>query len=332
MATDLDKGGTGFHRSKVYLGPTLGWVDSPLIPARIITITGTSTIDPGDSVVLVDVAATVTVNLPDVVEWVKQSFGRPATGYERALWIKDLGGNATLFNITVHPFGGQLIDKSAANVVMNTNFQMIRLYPLFDLSGWYIESNAGINIPPGSIFDVNVNTAAAIQATKLNFLQAGTGAVNRTVQNKERDIFSVRDFGTVGDGVANDAPAINAALLAASVAGVSTVRLPSGTYRVTAPIVMQPNVTLLGDGTNSIIIQGNAANLRQVVDFAENTTATGATIRYCVVDGNRANNTGRLQGGVNERRLIYYGNIGFVTIDNCTLQNGPGYGAHGDRK
>jgi hypothetical protein len=33
------------------------------------------------------------------------------------------------------------------------------------------------------------------------FLQAGSGAVQRTVQSKLRDVVSVKDFGAVGDGV-----------------------------------------------------------------------------------------------------------------------------------
>lgn len=298
MATDLDKGGTGYHRSKVYLGPTLGWVDSPLIPARTITVT--STVDPGDSVVLVDVAAIVTVNLPDVVEWVKQSFGRPATGYERALWIKDLGGNATAFNITVHPFGGQLIDKSAANVVMNTNFQMIRLYPLFDLSGWYIESNAGINIPPGSIFDVNVNAAAAIQATKLDFIQAGTGAVHRTVQNKERDIFSVRDFGATGDGATDDTTFIQATIDAAAAHpnGRGTAYFPSTTagagYKITAPLVWKPNVNIWCDPQARIF----AATLNMEA-MLETGLGSGNRLRYCWLKG------GRWDGAFLARRGIW---------------------------
>ena len=33
------------------------------------------------------------------------------------------------------------------------------------------------------------------------FIQAGTGAVQRTVESKLQDVVSVKDFGAVGDGV-----------------------------------------------------------------------------------------------------------------------------------
>ena len=57
------------------------------------------------------------------------------------------------------------------------------------------------------------------------FTQSGTGAIQRTVENKLKDTVSVKDFGAVGDGVTNDTAAIQAALNASNV-----VYVPNGTY------------------------------------------------------------------------------------------------------
>ena len=46
-----------------------------------------------------------------------------------------------------------------------------------------------------------------------NFLfdQSGSGATTRTLQDKAREIVSVKDFGAVGDGVTDDLAAFNLA-------------------------------------------------------------------------------------------------------------------------
>ncbi len=86
-------------------------------------------------------------------------------------------------------------------------------------------------IPDGEIINSKIASSAGISSSKLDYLQNGTGAVTRTVQQKLRDSISVKDFGALGDGSTNDAPAIKAADLAAAAAGKS-LYFPSGVYMV----------------------------------------------------------------------------------------------------
>jgi hypothetical protein len=63
-------------------------------------------------------------------------------------------------------------------------------------------------------------------------------------------------FGARGDGKANDAPAIQAAIDAAQPG--DTIHFPSGTYRLDASVVVgKSGITLWGDGTGSVIQHGN---------------------------------------------------------------------------
>jgi hypothetical protein len=90
-----------------------------------------------------------------------------------------------------------------------------------------VQGYVSATITPGSINDALVAPAAGIQATKLAFTQAGTGATVRTVDSKLKDVVSVKDFGAVGDGVANDTTAF-----ANAIATNKEVFVPKGTYIV----------------------------------------------------------------------------------------------------
>ena len=66
-----------------------------------------------------------------------------------------------------------------------------------------------------------------------NFLAPGTGATTRTLDSKLGDTLSVKDFGAVGDGIADDTLKLQAAL-DASVG--KSLYLPPGTYKTTAAL------------------------------------------------------------------------------------------------
>jgi hypothetical protein len=77
------------------------------------------------------------------------------------------------------------------------------------------------------------------------------GAVAQTVQTKLEQYISVKDFGAVGDGVADDTAAIQAALTALATTG-GDLLFPQGTYKINTAISQtfadNVNVRLLGYG------------------------------------------------------------------------------------
>lgn len=79
------------------------------------------------------------------------------------------------------------------------------------------------------------------------------GAVNRPINEKLQDTVSVKDFGAIGDGVADDTDAIQAALNAAFTVGGGGVYVPTGTYKITSPLIVRSNISLYGDGASSVI-------------------------------------------------------------------------------
>ncbi len=98
----------------------------------------------------------------------------------------------------------------------------------------------------------------------ISFIQAGAGAVTRTALAKMREPVSVKDFGAIGDGVADDTAAI---LLAFQNGG--HVLFPTGTYKVTT--VLCQNVTGLTVDARSATFTsqyGNVFAFKGCDDFA----------------------------------------------------------------
>jgi hypothetical protein len=98
-------------------------------------------------------------------------------------------------------------------------------------------------------------------ASNINFLALGTGAQSRTVQSKLRDVVSVKDFGAVGNGIANDAGAIQLAINAVAAAGGGTVYLPAGNYLMNSGVTWTASgVHLKGAGVSATTLTCNFAS------------------------------------------------------------------------
>lgn len=89
--------------------------------------------------------------------------------------------------------------------------------------------------------DVNAKTYADTADT-VGYLPAGTGAVATTVQDKLRESVSVKDFGAVGNGEANDTKAIQDAIDTGK-----PVFVPAGTYYLATPLQVTSGLVIYGE-------------------------------------------------------------------------------------
>ena len=117
-------------------------------------------------------------------------------------------------------------------------------------------------------------------ADGVQFTQAGTGAVERTVESKLQDVVSVKDFGAVGDGVTDDTAAIQAAVNATQGTG-KTLYIPSAEYLVTRQGVLfstvQGPVHYAVNVTNTLTIINEGTIKFAGHDGATSTCAFGFT-------------------------------------------------------
>lgn len=109
----------------------------------------------------------------------------------------------------------------------------------------YTESNStqviftsGLIVGTEVLFTVgeSLNTTA-LSAASVSYTQGGTGAVLRNAEIKLREIVSVKDFGALGDGVSNDAIAIQTAIN--TLGNGARIYFPPGTYKATSPILAE---------------------------------------------------------------------------------------------
>jgi hypothetical protein len=105
--------------------------------------------------------------------------------------------------------------------------------------------------------------------TDTSFVQAGTGAVTLTMQGKVRERVSVKDFGAVGDGIANDTAAVQAAVVAVASSGAQ-IYFPAGTYKITSVISTTGHLNIIGDGEKTVL------DFSTVTSGSEGITVTGS--------------------------------------------------------
>jgi hypothetical protein len=121
-----------------------------------------------------------------------------------------------------------------------------------------ITGNLTGNVTGGGTFSGNASSATAI----------ATGSTTaRSLANRFADVVNVKDFGAVGDGVADDTAAIQAAINKIASIGSGTIVFPHGTFLVTSGFLITTPVTFVGDGNGWYTWVGVTAT-------------TGTTIKY----------------------------------------------------
>ena len=155
----------------------------------------------------------------------------------------------------------------------------------------------------------------------IGFTASGTGAVARSGQDKMRDIVSVKDFGAVGDGVADDTAEIQAAITAA-VAAKRDVYFPYGIYKVNTTLTKTqdfycPNFYAEADTVLDGTAISNAPTLKIKGGSGELATATITGLNFRA--GNGANSTGLEiadQCGVDYNNCVFETGTWGVTYHN----------------
>ncbi len=146
---------------------------------------------------------------------------------------------------------------------------------------------------------------------------------------------NVRDFGALGNGVADDSMAIKQAI--SRVAAGGTVYIPSGTYMLgtsaggvenypdgapiqSAIVVNKNNLMIQGDGNTTLLKLMPAKKMRVM-----SITSSGVVVEKIAVDGNKSQRNGTVSypGGDVVDALVYGSSQSSnITVRSCEVKNG----------
>tara|TARA_R110000822_G_scaffold2985_4_gene13652 strand:+ start:56 stop:2677 length:2622 start_codon:yes stop_codon:yes gene_type:complete len=166
--------------------------------------------------------------------------------------------------------------------------------------------------------------SASTGSTLVGTTNGGTGSVTRTVASKLNDTVSVKDFGAVGDGVADDTVAIQAAINAAQINN-TTIRIPVGVYNISATLLITKPITIIGDRQTGFVRPGTVP------------ATDGVTLKWVSVSNLSIMTTQSVNTGLNISNLTFDAQniasyclqidstVGAV-ISQCTFYNPYTYG------
>jgi hypothetical protein len=203
--------------------------------------------------------------LPSVVT--AGSSGAPATITRQ---VFSGTGSQTVFTLASDP--GAL--GNSAQVYIGGVYQQRSTYTI---AGTTLTFSAAPVAGTDNIEFVNFLTSniGATSADLVTYTPSGTGAVARSAASKFGDVVSLKDFGAVGDNVADDTAALNAALAFCNT-NSRTLFIPSGNYKITSNIT----VPVAPSTGRSFGIIGEGKHFEQsVLRFTGASVTTGLTLQ-----------------------------------------------------
>lgn len=242
------------------------------------------------------------------------------------------GVNSNFVNYTVQEevitatAGQTVFNLSTINYTPNTNSLTVYIDGVNQYVGdSYLETDSntvtftsGVHVGGEVKFTTAIQTTTgAVNAAIVAYDPPFTGGVATNVEIKLSEYVSVKDFGAVGDGVADDTAAIQAAIdYAQSQTSARDVFFPAGQYRTTASLTVgeEKNIRLKGEGftfTGSEIY----ADFAGAIFYASNAQTWAAENLVFKGDGVTAGTYGIKIDTTAGSAQVY------MTFRNCTFNN-----------
>lgn len=174
----------------------------------------------------------------------------------------------------------------------------------WDATGTKLENvpNTGVDqtiVLNGKMADLASTSNTTKGSWMVGWLSKLAGAVGRILGDKLDEYTSVKDFGAVGDGVANDTAAFNAALSACKSLG-RTLTIPDGNYKLTAGAVnfAGQGLNIIGQGRPTLTFTGAGMAFVLDTEAADGAFLEEMRVENLLIVGNPNITTGFYSRGI----------------------------------
>ena len=265
-----------------------------------------------------------------------------ATGSLLGTYDNITGVNSNFVNYTIQEevitatAGQTVFNLSTINYTPGTNSLTVYIDGVNQYVGdSYLETDSdtvtftsGVHVGGEVKFTTAVqSTSGAVDASIVSYTYPAVGAVGQTVQTRLEQYVSVKDFGAVGDGVADDTAALTAAVAATNTAG-QWLNWNKGTYRITSALAFTlTKMQWMSEG--AVIFVDTSGDILRGLDV----TLSDATEHQLLGAGFEVNANGKCHGALRfiqplgtQTASIYLEKVG---ARNVEMQVGVGVGSSG---
>jgi len=206
-----------------------------------------------------------------------------------------------------------LDSRGEASIWLGTQSYKFKLTTADDVEIWTVDNislgpfpDSTASIIAASVTAVGVVYAASNGSDLIGHKGTGASATTTTVGAKLRQIVNIKDYGAVGDGVADDTLAVQRAITNST----GVVYIPAGTFKITG-VTLTAGKQLIGENRATSILKLGAALAGTGMINA--TYANNIVVENLTIDG------GSLVGTKNS--LINFFGCDYARIENNTFIN-----------
>lgn len=258
--------------------------------------------DIGDRTLKIPISdGTLNMELPTKTERANTFLSFDANGLPSVVTAGSSGAPATITRQVFSGTGSQTVFTLASDPGALGNSAQVYIGGVYQQRSTYTIAGTTLTFSQAPVAGTNniefvnflTSNLGAISADLVTYTPSGTSAVARSAASKFGETVSVKDFGAVGNGVADDTAAVQACVDAAKNGTNKNIYIPAGTYLISHVDMIglaYSNLTFIGEGMPTFVFKLPAGGRQTIAGYPNPTFArSNLADGMFVLDANSAN-------------------------------------------